>query len=141
MNNKKLGTEFEKQMCRYLAKAGYWVHFIQPDSRGAQPFDIIAVKNNEAYAIDCKTNSEPIFRMDRLEDNQVLAFARWEMCGNNVPLIAVRCDFEKPSRIKLLSYCFYDGRIDLRKYKQEDYYISIMEKIINEYHGQEQNNN
>ena len=38
MNNKKKGTAFEKEMCDLLAIKGYWVHFIAPDARGAQPF-------------------------------------------------------------------------------------------------------
>ena len=50
MNNKIIGTAFEKEMCELLANRGYWVHFITPDNRGAQPFDIIAVKDGKAFA-------------------------------------------------------------------------------------------
>ena len=57
MNNKRRGTEFERQMCDILAKKGYWVHFIVPDARGAQPFDIIACRDGRPVAIDCKTSS------------------------------------------------------------------------------------
>ena len=39
MNNKKLGTEFEREAVTLLSQKGYWVHFITPDSRGSQPFD------------------------------------------------------------------------------------------------------
>ena len=56
MNNKKIGSDFEKEVCKMLQDMGYWVHFITPDMRGAQPFDIIAAKNNRPYAIDCKVS-------------------------------------------------------------------------------------
>lgn len=89
MNNKKLGSKFEKEICQRLASKGYWVHFIVPDIRGAQPFDIIAVKNGTAYAIDCKTCVADVFNISRLEDNQVMAFEKWERCGNICPVIIV----------------------------------------------------
>lgn len=90
MNNKKLGTEFEREVCDLLNKKGYWVHFISPDNRGAQPFDIIAVKNKMAYAIDCKTSVSNRFTMNRVEDNQVLAFDKWISCGNDMPMFFVK---------------------------------------------------
>lgn len=89
MNNKKLGSKFEKEICRRLASKGYWVHFIVPDIRGAQPFDIIAVKNDTAYAIDCKTCVADVFNISRLEENQVMAFEKWERSGNSVPVVVV----------------------------------------------------
>ena len=89
VNNKKLGTAFEKKMCEWLADQGYWVHFIVPDARGAQPFDIIAVKNGRAMAVDCKTSATNRFSINRLEDNQVFAFERWIACGNEMPMLAV----------------------------------------------------
>ena len=90
MNNKKKGTAFEKEMCDLLAIKGYWVHFIAPDARGAQPFDIIAVKNGYALAMDCKTCVANTFNISRLEDNQIFAFERWIKCGNEPPMIAVK---------------------------------------------------
>ena len=89
MNNKKRGSEFEKRICEWLASRGYWVHFIVPDARGAQPFDIIAVKDGRALALDCKTCVADAFNINRLEDNQVMAFERWLRCGNKMPYIAV----------------------------------------------------
>lgn len=89
MNNKKLGSKFEQEICRRFASKGYWVHFIVPDIRGAQPFDIIAVKNGTAYAIDCKTCVADVFNISRLEENQVMAFEKWERSGNNCPVIIV----------------------------------------------------
>jgi len=90
MNNKSIGTEFENEMCEIVAKEGYWVHFIVPDARGAQPFDLIAVKDGNALAIDCKTCVAKTFNISRLEDNQILAFDRWLACGNKMPFVAVK---------------------------------------------------
>ncbi len=101
-NNKVLGSNFEAEMCALLARHGYWVHFIQPDARGAQPFDIVAVSDGKAYAFDCKTlcDSRKSFPLSRLEENQKLAFERWGECGNGNAYIALKhC-----GRIYLLSY-------------------------------------
>ena len=89
MNNKKIGTAFERYMCDRLAKDGWWVHFISPDSRGAQPFDIIAVRDGVPVAIDCKTCDDHIFRISRLEENQRFAFDKWISCGNSLAYLAV----------------------------------------------------
>lgn len=91
MNNKKLGTAFERRVCEMLKSEGYWVHFIAPDSRGAQPFDIIAVKDGIAVAIECKTLdvSKKVFDISRLEDNQIMAFEYWRLCGNAMPVIFI----------------------------------------------------
>ena len=89
MNNKRLGNSFERKMCEILASDGWWVHFITPDRRGAQPFDIIAVRDGIPAAIDCKTCEDHIFRLSRLEDNQVNAFAKWLACGNELAYLAV----------------------------------------------------
>lgn len=88
-NNKKLGTAFENEAVSLLAKLGYWAHFISPDKKGAQPFDIIAVKDGNALAIDCKTSATKWFNISRLEDNQILAFNRWLRCGNLTPIVMV----------------------------------------------------
>jgi Holliday junction resolvase len=90
INNKRLGTAFEQEICNILAHKGYWVHFIVPDIRGAQPFDIIAVKDGKAIAIDCKTCVAGSFNICRLEDNQIMAFEKWMACGNNEPIIMVK---------------------------------------------------
>lgn len=89
MNNKRKGNNFERKMCEILADDGWWVHFLSPDGRGAQPFDIIAVRDGIPAAIDCKTCEDHIFRLSRLEDNQVNAFAKWMACGNELAYLAV----------------------------------------------------
>ena len=100
MNNKKLGTAFEQRVCDDLAAKGYWVHFIVPDVRGAQPFDIIAAKDGIPLACDCKTCVAGRFHINRLEDNQIMAFELWLRCGNPDPVIAV----EHLDEIHYLSY-------------------------------------
>lgn len=89
MNNKQLGSAFERKVCEALAKFGWWVHFISPDNRGAQPFDVIAVRDGIAVAIDCKTSARPIFPISRLEDNQIFAFDKWLKCGNKYAYLVV----------------------------------------------------
>ena len=90
MNNKKLGTAFEKEFCNLLASRGWWVHFITPAPNGGQPFDVIAVKGGKAMAFDCKTSSTHIFPLTRLEENQIFAFEKWLACGNEEPQVAVK---------------------------------------------------
>lgn len=90
MNNKKIGSDFECEFCELLTERGYWVKFLDPDKTGSQPFDVIAVKNGTAYAFDCKTCEADKFSINRLEDNQKMAFEKWLRCGNTQPMIAVR---------------------------------------------------
>lgn len=51
---------------------------------GSQPFDIIAIKDNIPYCIDCKTlaNKSGTFNLDRVEENQRLSFQKYRKCGN-----------------------------------------------------------
>lgn len=100
MNNKMLGTRFEREMVQRLSETGWWVHFISPDMRGAQPFDIIALKAGRALAIDCKTSSQPIFYFERLEYNQVCAFEKWIDIVKEEPWVAVKYQDE----IYMVSY-------------------------------------
>lgn len=111
MNNKRLGNEFEKEMCKKLNDAGYWVHFISPDVTGAQPFDIIAVKDNVPFAFDCKTAVKRWFPISRLEINQIMAFDKWIARGNGTPMIAVKYK----DGIKIVSYWELKtkGKVDL----------------------------
>ena len=89
MNNKKLGTRFERKICHMLNRDGWWVHFIEPKQSGAQPFDIIAVRHGRAVAIDCKTCASEKFSINRLENNQIFAFDKWIACGNDDPRVIV----------------------------------------------------
>lgn len=75
MNNKNVGTKFERQACEYLRQNGWWVHFLSPNQWGAQPFDIIAIRGGKTYALDCKTCKAKTFLLSRMEDNQFLSFS------------------------------------------------------------------
>lgn len=111
MNNKELGTQFEKETCELLARYGWWVHFLSPNEAGAQPFDVIAVRHGKALAIDCKTSKSKIFAMNRLEMNQQLAFERWIRCGNLTPLVFVKYN----ENIHIVNYqtLYKYGKVDL----------------------------
>lgn len=85
LNNKKLGNKFEKDFMDLLAKKGYWVTFLEGKANiGSQPADLMACKNNIPYLIDCKTlsNKNGIFNLNRLEENQRLAYIKFRNCGN-----------------------------------------------------------
>ena len=88
--NKKLGNDFEQELCEILADAGYWVHNFANRKNG-QPADIIAVKSGGAYLIDAKVCSYEVFQFRRIEDNQQLAMDMWIECGNIEPYFALKC--------------------------------------------------
>lgn len=87
--NKKLGNDFEQELCEILADAGYWVHNFANRKNG-QPADIIAVKNCKAYLIDAKVCSYEVFPFRRIEENQQLAMDMWIECGNITPYFALK---------------------------------------------------
>lgn len=56
MNNQQIGSKFEEDFAVFLANQGYWVHFLEGAAHtGAQPFDLIAIKDDIPHCIDCKT--------------------------------------------------------------------------------------
>ena len=79
MSNIKDGTRFENQLCKMLAKQGYWVHRIAQNAGGQQPADIIALRDGQAVLIDCKVCKNDRFPLSRIEDNQWYAMNRF--CG------------------------------------------------------------
>lgn len=124
MNNKEIGTEFEQRMCDYFNRKGYWVHFITPDRRGAQPFDIIAVKDNHPIAIECKTLSlsQKYFHISRLEENQKLALEKWILCGNNEAYVVV----EYGDKVYWIAFSYL---LEKQKIKMEDLMDGISMRI------------
>ena len=99
MINKKLGNDFEQELCEILADAGYWVHNFASRKNG-QPADIIAVKNGKAYLIDAKECTREIFPLKRMEYNQELSMGLWIECGNIEPYFALKARNE----IYMVSY-------------------------------------
>ncbi len=89
MNNKKLGNEFERELCEILSGYGFWVHLLNANKSG-QPADIIAVKNKKAYLIDAKVCSSRGFPLSRVEDNQDLAMDLWNDKGNGQGWFALK---------------------------------------------------
>jgi Holliday junction resolvase len=81
MSNKKLGNSFESEFCEILAEEGFWCHNLAQNSDG-QPADVIAVKNGEAYLIDCKVCSRDRFSFNRIEANQLMSMEMWRECNN-----------------------------------------------------------
>ena len=57
MSNKKIGNDFEKELCEVLAEYGFWVHNFTQNQDG-QPADIIAVK----YALQEKVLTSLVWR-------------------------------------------------------------------------------
>ncbi len=89
MNNKSEGTAFEKEFAELLSERGFWAHLLQ-DNHNGQPFDVIAVKNDEPYAFDCKDCTGKNFELRRMEENQRYAMQLWLDCRNTVAMFAVR---------------------------------------------------
>lgn len=99
-NVKKIGSDFERRFAKYLSENGWWAHFLSPSNSGAQPFDIIAARDSDVYAIDCKTCADDRFYIDRMEINQELAFQALIWKTN------IKCGFavEHDKKIYYISY-------------------------------------
>ena len=89
MTNKKLGNDFEADLCEMLFKEGFWVHNFTQNQAG-QPADIIAVKNGKAFLIDAKVCSDNKFSLSRIEENQKNSMDLWnDYCGNGTGWFAL----------------------------------------------------
>lgn len=90
-SNKKIGNDFEKEYARILKSRGYWVTFLTPKRHvGSQPCDLVAIKNDKAILIDCKTCKTHLFPISRIEENQRQAFKRYLKCGNTTFILAIK---------------------------------------------------
>lgn len=99
MSNKKNGTAFEREFAELLAENGFWAHCLADNANG-QPFDVIAVRNGNAYVFDCKDCQGERFDLRRIEENQENAMELWSETGNSTGMFAVRFR----TRIYLLPY-------------------------------------
>lgn len=79
------GKEFEKRLCEFYSKKGYFVIYNEKGVIGSQCCDIIVIKNNIATLIEAKnlTNKNGIFNLDRVEQNQLLAYKKYTQCHNS----------------------------------------------------------
>lgn len=89
MSNKSEGTAFENELAEILADNGFWAHLLT-QSREGQPADIIAIKNNRPYLIDCKDCKRDRFVLSRIEYNQELAMTLYHRLGNSFALFALK---------------------------------------------------
>ena len=87
--NKKIGNDFEQELCQIFADAGYWTHNFANRKNG-QPADRIAVKDGRAFLIDAKVCMYESFPFRRIEDNQRLAMDMWQECGNGTSYFALK---------------------------------------------------
>jgi Holliday junction resolvase len=74
ISNKKKGSKFEIELCKYLHTKGYWCAILNPASNGSQPFDIIAINEKRTLCVDAKTEKTDRFALSRIEENQRNAF-------------------------------------------------------------------
>ena len=89
-SNRKVGNDFESDLCEIFAEHGFWVHNFAQKIAG-QPADVIAVRNRQSYLIDCKVcSTNKGFDLNRMEDNQDLSMTLWKECGNGEGWFAVR---------------------------------------------------
>ena len=91
--NKKIGNDFESFFCELLFSNGFWVHNLAQNQAG-QPADVIAVRNEKAFLIDCKDCIDDRFVLSRVEENQHLAMELWEQCGNGQGWFAIKIEGE-----------------------------------------------
>ena len=117
MNNKKLGSDFEQELCEKLSEYGFWCHNLAMNKAG-QPADIIAVRNKKAYLIDAKVCSDRGFALSRIEENQELSMTLWEERGNGQGWFALKIP---TGEIYMIPHVF------LHAYKQGQAHITFSE--------------
>lgn len=112
-SNKKIGDDFEKEYARILKNKGYWVTFLTPKRHiGSQPCDLIAIKNDKAILVDCKTCKTHLFPISRIEENQRQAFKRYLKCGNTTFILAIKYN-NKIYEINMKNIDFKQKNIEL----------------------------
>ncbi len=119
-SNKKIGNDFEKEYARILKSRGYWVTFLSPKKYiGSQTCDLIAIKNDKAILIDCKTCKTHLFPISRIEENQRQAFKRYLKCGNTTFILAIKYN-NKIYEINMKNIDFKQKNIELEGRTNED---------------------
>ena len=101
----------------YLSSLGYWVAYLEGAAHtGSQPCDLIACKDGKVWAIDCKTlnNKNGLFDINRIEENQRLAYKRFKKCGNENFFLAILWN-NNVYFIPMFDILFEEKSIDLKK--------------------------
>lgn len=115
--NKKIGNDFELELCELLAQYGFWVHPLNMNKAG-QPADIIAVKNKIAYLIDAKVCSNRGFALSRVEENQELAMSLWNERGNGQGWFALQVPTGEIYMLPHFCIQAYKGRQSLLSFNE-----------------------
>ena len=102
MNNRKIGGDFEQELCEKLSEYSFWVHPMRQDNSG-QPADVIAVRNKVSHLIDAKVCSNNTFPFSRIEENQDLAMELWQECGNGIGWFALKIS-DTDNQIYMISH-------------------------------------
>lgn len=124
--NKKIGNRFEEEFCNTLAEHGFWVLNVAQGKSG-QPADVIAVKDNRPFLIDCKvcSNLKQEFVTTRIEDNQVYAMELWEDSGNGLAWFALK--FTETGMVYMVPYIRF--KLDEKtRYTEKDMWTLIRER-------------
>ena len=117
MNNKLIGNAFEQDFIKHLSSLGYWCTYLEGAAyTQAQPCDIIACKDGKVWAIDCKTlnNKSGLFPINRIEENQRLAYKRFKKCGNENFFLAILWN-NNIYFVPLFELLFEEKSIDLKQ--------------------------
>ena len=117
MTNKKLGNDFEQELCEKLSEYGFWVHSLAMNKAG-QPADILAVKDRKAYLIDAKVCSSRGFALSRVEENQHLAMTLWYERGNGQGWFALKVPTGDIYMIPHFCIRAYTGEQSLLSFKE-----------------------
>lgn len=116
LNNKRIGTKFEKEFANLLGKKGYFVTMLTPKTHtGVQPFDLIACKNNIVYCFECKTlhSKYKRFPLSRIEENQRLSFKRLQQTGNTNYYVIINYNNQEIYKIPFAKIDFRQKNIEL----------------------------
>lgn len=121
------GKKFEEGFCEILSKDGFFVIYNEKGMSGSQPCDLVAMKDNTPYLIECKNleNKNGLFPVERLEANQRLAYKRFRKCGNTIYDLAI-----------LWQNNIYIVNLDLLRFFKKSIDLKTIEPSIKDYEGE-----
>lgn len=110
------GKKFEQDLCNFFANKHYYVIYNEKSINQSQPFDILIMRDNIAFAIECKNleNNSGLFPLNRIEENQLLAFKRFSECRNHNFILAILWN-DNVYFINFDLLQFFNKSIDLKK--------------------------